>query len=311
MDDEINLREYMDVIKKRWKVIVLIAAVIVLFVFIFSSLQEPVYEAKTTILVKSSGESSLSNYANFAGAMGIRLSSSGSGLGNIINLLKTRAVAAKVVDDLRLRERIKGWDKPEIEDYKLASAVSKMLQKPKLSGNLVELKIKYKDPKLAAEIANGYASALSHYWNKLNYTETQKKRDYIESQLPRVGRELKIAEQKKKSFTLLSPKGGSSGSNLVGLVAGSQSEGIEISRLSRELNILTSVYTMLRKEYETVKLEESKEIPPLSIVDKAIVPEFAIGPRKKLNVIIGLVFGLFAGVFVVFFQEYLKKSGGK
>lgn len=93
------------------------------------------------------------------------------------------------------------------------------------------------------------------------------------------------------------------------MASGSQSQGIEISRLSRELDIQISVYTMLRKEYESVKLEESKEIPPFSIVDKAEKPLAKSKPRTKLNALIGLVLGLFSGAFVAFFQEYWEKSG--
>lgn len=75
------------------------------------------------------------------------------------------------------------------------------------------------------------------------------------------------------------------------------------------LDISNSVYTMLRKEYESVKLEESKEIPPFSVVDGAAVPEKPSKPKIKLNTLIGLVLGIFSGVFVAFFQEYWEKSG--
>jgi len=312
MDDEIDLRAYFDVIRRRWKAITFISIGLVAAALIFSLLQKPVYEASTTILVRSNSGSSLSQYAGIAGMVGIKLpSGGGGGISDLTELIQSKAVAARVIDQLKLRERINAWDDPKLSDHKLASSVSHMLKKPKSSGNLVELVVEYNDPKLSAEIANAFAEAFSFYWNELNYTEARKKREYIDGQLPRVEKELTDAEQKLKKFTMLAPRGSDSTSNLMGLVAGSQSQGIEVSRLMRELDIQNSVYTMLRKEYESVKLEESKEIQSFSVVDEAIVPERPSKPRIKLNMLFGLVLGIFSGIFVAFFQEYWDKSGGK
>jgi len=301
------------VIRKRWKLIAYITVGLAAAALVFSLLQKPAYEASTTILVRSSGGSSaLSQYAGLAGMVGISLPSGGGSLSDLTEILQSKAVAAKVLEDLKLRERIKGWDDPKVTDIELASAVKGMLKKPKATSGLVELKVEYADSKLTAEIANGFANALSYCWNRLNYTEARKKKEYIETQLPRIEKELKLAEQKLKQFTLLSPRGGSStSSDLLGAISGSQSQGIEVARLSRELDISNSVYTMLRKEYETVKLEESKEIPPFSVVDEAVVPKSPSKPKVKLNTMIGLALGLFSGVFVAFFQEYWEKSGNK
>ena len=306
-DDEIDLREYLDVILKRWKIIILFTLGIAVLAYLFSITQKPVYEAKTTVLIRSGGGSSLSQFAGLAGLAGISLPSGGGNIGDLSDLMQSEVVAAKVLEDLKLKERIKGWDNPMLDNHKLAMAVGGMLKKPKISGNILEIKVEYSDPKLTAEIANGYTDAISYYWNKLNFTEAQKKREYIESQLPRVEKELKEAEDKLKKFTLLSPRGGTS-SGLLGAISGSQSQGIEVARLSRELDIQNSVYSMLRKEYESVKLEESKEISPFSVLDKAVVPELPTKPKVKLNTMIGLVLGLFSGIFIAFFQEYWEKS---
>ena len=309
-DDEIDLREYIEVIRKRWKLVAYITVGLAAAALVFSLRQKPVYEARATILVRSSGSSSsLSQFAGLAGLAGINLPSGGGSLSDLTDVLQSKAVAAKVLEDLKLRERIKGWDNPKVTDIELASAVQGMLKKPKATSSLVELKVEYTDPKLAAEVADGFASALSYYWNRLNYTEARRKKAYIESQLPRIEKELKLAEQKLKRFTLLSPRGESSSSSLIGAISGNQSQGIEVSRLSRELDISNSVYTMLRKEYESVKLEESKEIPPFSIVDQAVPPKFKSKPKVKLNTTIGIILGLFSGVFIAFFQEYWEKSG--
>ncbi|MCU0641440.1 MAG: Wzz/FepE/Etk N-terminal domain-containing protein [Candidatus Margulisbacteria bacterium] len=311
-EGEIDLREYIDIARKQWKMIAGFAVGTAMLVLVFSLMQKPIYEAKTTILIRTSGGgtgASLSQFAGLAGLAGISLPSGGGSMQDLTDILQSQVVAARVIDNLNLKERIKGWDDPRRSNQESILAVQGMLKKPKTTNNLIELRVEYTDKELAAEIANGFTDALSDLWNKLSYTEAKRKKEYIESQLPRVEQELKTSEQRLKSFTLLSPRSGGGGStSLLGAISASQSQGLEIARLSRELDIANSVYTMLRKEYESVKLEESKEIPPFSIIDKAVKPEKKSKPKTRQNVMIGLVLGLSSGVFLAFFQEYWEKS---
>jgi uncharacterized protein involved in exopolysaccharide biosynthesis len=256
-------------------------------------MQEPIYATKTTILIGSGEQRGGSRFAGLAGIMGIQLSAGGASSYDLTQFLQSKALALKVLDDLKLRERIKGWDDPKIKDRDLASAIQGALKKPRVSGNLMEISVEHTDPELTVEIANGFINALSYYLNKLNYTEARGKKEYIENQMPRVHGELRSIEKKIKSFSLL----------------GVTRPSIEFTRLQREYDIQNSVYIMLRKEYESVKLEESKEIPPFSVLDEATVPEQPVKPKVKLNTQIGFVLGLFLGIFVAFFGEYWAKSG--
>ena len=291
-DDEIDIREYVDVFRRRWKVIAYVAAGLAAVALIFSFFQSPVYEAKTTILVNSGG-GGLSGLASLASMVGGGMPAGDGIMGDLVAVLKSRAVADKVVKDLDLREKISGWDDPGIKDEKLASAVQQMLRRTKATGNLLEIVVEYSDPALAVEIADGYVNALSYYWNNLNRTEAQKKREYIEGQMPRVKNDLELTERRLKSFSLL----------------GVADPSVEYKRIEREFEIQNTVYVMLRKEYETVKLEESKIIPPSSVVDGAVVPKTPVRPRPKLNALIGLVLGLCSGSFIAFFQEYWEETG--
>jgi uncharacterized protein involved in exopolysaccharide biosynthesis len=314
--DEIDLRAYIDVITRRWRVIALVVILLMTGALIFSLNQKPVYEAKATFLIRSnSGGGGLGQLSGLAGMVGLNLPSNGDSA-DLTTLLQSNAVAIKLADNLHLRERIKGWNAPGLRDDQIASIVKGMIDKPKTQGNLVEIKVGYSDPALAAEITNGYLDALSFYWNKLNYTSASKKKEYIEGQLPRVEAELRTAENKLKQFTLLAPA--SSGpANLANAsdqsgasgISGSSLQGIETARLAREVNIQTTVYGMLRTEYEQVKLEESKDLPAFLVIDKAETPLSKSKPKTKLNIIIGGVLGIFVGVFVVFFQDYWEKSG--
>jgi uncharacterized protein involved in exopolysaccharide biosynthesis len=297
MEDEIDLREYINVLLKRWRVIALFAICFAAAAFIYSLRQSPVYEAKATILLRTgnSGGSSLTQYTGLAGLMGINIAGSGGNLGDLVELLKSRAVAAKVLSDLNLTQRIKGWDDPKIKKEDLASTVSRMLKSPKITGNIIEIKAEADNPQLAADIANEFIFAISFYWNELNFTEAQKKLKYIQSELPRVESDLKLVEAKLK-LVPRSSNGFSFGSS------------VGVGGLQRDYEIYNSVYTMLKKELESTKLDASKEIPPFSMVDSALKPDLPTKPKIKLNTMIALVLGAFIGVFIAFFQEYWEKS---
>ena len=295
-NDEIDLRAYISVLQKRWKIIAYLAFGFALLALIYSSLQKPIYEVTTTIIIRG-GSNSGSAYAGLASIMGVSFPGSSS-MNDLQAILGSNSVAEKVFYDLKLGERVQEWKNPELSKQKLITALKKALKQPKTEGdNILKLKVEFPDATMAAEIANGYCDALSYFWNKLNITEAKKKKAYIDSQLPRVEKELKDAEEKLKRFTILSPRG------IIG------APGLEGARLTREYEIQNTVYVMLRKESESVKLEESKEIPPFSIVDKAVVPEKPIKPRIKLNTLIGLILGGFSGVFLAFFKEYWEKTG--
>jgi len=294
-DDEIDLREYIDVVVRRWKLVLLFAVIVPMGAFIFSVLQKPVYEGKTTILLRNSGPSLSSKFAGVANLLGMNAGGSSGNLGDLTELMQSRAVAEKVLDDLNLTKRIKGWDNPKIKRASLAAAVSKMLKPVKTKGGVWEITTKSNYPKLAADLANAYVAAIAYYWQELNYSEAQKKLKYIESELPRVEEELKSIDSKLK----LVPR------SYTGMPISGQ------SNIQRDYDIYSASYTMLKKELESTRLDASKELPPFSVIDAALVPDSPVFPKIKLNVMIGVVLGLFLGIFIVFFQEYWEKSGGK
>ena len=149
---------------------------------------------------------------------------------------------------------------------------------------------------LSADLANGFADAAINVWKELNYTEARKQREYIESQLPSVERDLRMAENAMKKFSLISPNAGSM-------------QGVEYVRLKRECDIQNATYVMLRKEYESVKLEESKQVDPFSVIEMAKVPIKPVARSVRLRFMIGLILGMGLGVFTAFFLEYWERSG--
>ena len=83
-----------------------------------------------------------------------------------------------------------------------------------------------------------------------------------------------------------------------------------IERLKKDYDITlffsnSNIYPF--DEYEK-RLEEAKKIVPFSMLDKARVPGGPINNKKKTKVMMGLVFGIFVGLFIAFGKEYWNRS---
>lgn len=84
---------------------------------------------------------------------------------------------------------------------------------------------------------------------------------------------------------------------------------LEMLRLKRDVEIESTVYTMLVKEYEKARIEEARDTPTVQILDRASVPNLRSRPQRKVLVIIGGVVGAgWAAVIALFVTAY-RRSG--
>lgn len=294
MEDEINLQDYIEILLRRWYVIAVVVVIAVAYTCLPMLSQKKMYEAGAAMLIKDSSGGTISNQV--AGLIfGMKISSGTGGNATFVSILGSRSVAEKVLDNLNLTNRMVGWSLPGVKRQDLVTAVQGMPRYLNEKGFFM-IKIATEDPVLSADLANAFARAGAEYWNRMNYTEARKKREYIESQLPRVESDLRRAENNLKKFSLISPDS-------------SFLQGVEYKRLERESQIQGETYTMLKKEYEAVKLEESKQLDPFTIVDPAEVPLKPVKSKALLNLAIGLVAGIFLGTILAFSLEYIEKLG--
>ena len=83
---------------------------------------------------------------------------------------------------------------------------------------------------------------------------------------------------------------------------------IEYTVLQREAQSAKEMYDLLIKRFKETSLTEDMKTGNVRIVDKAEVPKDPVKPRKGLNIIIGLIVGLGAGLGTAFFLEYLDNT---
>jgi len=82
----------------------------------------------------------------------------------------------------------------------------------------------------------------------------------------------------------------------------------DLARLTRLSKVNADIYTFLLQKHEEARIAKASTISNINIVDPAISPDQPVKPRKKKNLILGLLVGLMFGVGLTFFQEYLDDT---
>ncbi len=86
-------------------------------------------------------------------------------------------------------------------------------------------------------------------------------------------------------------------------------DAIQLGVLQREVETNRQMYDVLLKRLKETDLSmDSMRFSNVQIVDRAEVPLKPIKPRKKLNLLLSLIFGLFSGIGLAFFIEYLDNT---
>lgn len=94
----------------------------------------------------------------------------------------------------------------------------------------------------------------------------------------------------------------------INAVGGSVNGGVERDRLESNLVLYRQAYANLVQSYEQVRLAEIQNTTRVDLVQPAIPPVQPIRPNTLQNSILGLVFGLFLGIGVVYLIEILDDT---
>ena len=83
---------------------------------------------------------------------------------------------------------------------------------------------------------------------------------------------------------------------------------IAYGTLKRESESERAMYDILLKRLKETDITGALQTSNIRVVDLAEVPIFPIKPRKKLNILLGAIFGLGLGIGLIFFLEYLDNT---
>lgn len=82
--------------------------------------------------------------------------------------------------------------------------------------------------------------------------------------------------------------------------------GLELARLTREVKVQETVYTLLTQQLEQAKIAEARDFPTVQVLDRAVPAERPSKPKIRLNVAVAGATSLLLGVLLAFFLESLK-----
>lgn len=215
--DEINLLDYWRIIWKRRWIILLISCISVISTAVISLFMTPIFQARATFMpIESSqgrfsaGLGSLQNIPFLGGAVGGVLGKTATD--KLISILNSRTLAGDVVKNLDLTKIIfkKQWDEekgqwktnkpPTLQNT--AQALQGMVKVVDDRKGLILISVEYKDPKLAADIANEYTTALHNFLNVNAISLAKRNRIFLEKQLATTRVDLQRAEEDLKSYQI-------------------------------------------------------------------------------------------------------------
>ncbi len=204
-EDEINLLDYWRVIRKRWKIVAWIFGVSVITAGVISLLMSPIYRAKTTLMPLESSGSQLSAAMRNLGSLpfvgGMVPSIGGASADKLVAVLQSRTLAEDVIRALDLIKVL--FEEDRDEPPTIQDAVRSLTEATKITDDkkgLISVSVEYKDPGIAADIANQYTIALQRFLNENALSGEKRNRIFIENQLKKAKEELREAEEAMKVF---------------------------------------------------------------------------------------------------------------
>ena len=205
-EDEINLLDYWRVIRKRWKIIAWIFGVSVITAGVISLLMTQIYRAKATIMpIESSGgqvSAALRSLESLPFVGGMVPSVGGASVNKLMAVLQSRTVAEDVIKGLNLIKVF--FEEPQDEPPTLQDAVrvltEDMTEITDDKKGLISIAVEYKDPMVAADIANQYTAALQIFLSENALSVEKRNKIFIENQLEKAKEELREAEEAMKCF---------------------------------------------------------------------------------------------------------------
>ena len=275
-EEEIDLREYINVLLKRKGIIILIFLIAVIAAAIISYfILTPIYQSSVSFQVNTE----LTKQPYYYPA-----SSTNPYISDILILLTSDSILREAAERINL-----SYDFTKIKEKVEATNIK--------DTNIITLTVEDGNPKLARDFADSIIGIFMKK-NQFIYDEKRKIAEenlkIYEEQLDDI--EKNIIEIEKTKLKIVNSK-----------------DMPDVEKHFQTSLLLNSIVTerntrnFLISKISSIK-EDLMNYKGFKIIDSASEPTTPIKPKKKLNIIIAGVLGLFIGIFVAFFLEFWQKG---
>jgi succinoglycan biosynthesis transport protein ExoP len=189
VEEEIDLREYIEVLLKRWPWIIGLSLVAAVAAFVVSSFLPPVYEAEAKVIM-------LKSKTDISFVPTIRSENTEQDVNvteaqrTLLDLVQSSDVAAAVLNE---SEDLLALEKRNILD---------LLEKVEATnnGNVISIKVTDEDPLVAAQLADHWAQAYESYINQLFNDRSTVLLGQVEAQVADVENQYRLAQANLEDF---------------------------------------------------------------------------------------------------------------
>ncbi|GJQ21710.1 MAG: hypothetical protein HBSIN02_20650 [Bacteroidia bacterium] len=147
--------------------------------------------------------------------------------------------------------------------------------------SVVTVSIETTEPQLSADIVNKALEELDGFIRTKRTTSASEQRKWIEERLEQVKNDLEKSENKLKEFREKNRRVGDSPQLL-----------LEQGRLMREVEINSTLYEELKRQFELARVEEIKNIPIVNVMDAARPSQKHESPKRALLGVTAFLFAL-------------------
>jgi len=199
-EDDIHLADYLIVLLKRKKMILIILACVMILSVIWSLQKPDIYTATARILPPRENSSGLSNLlaqsGGMLGGLGVSIPGAKSTADIYVGILESRTIADVLVQKFGLKAL---YEAEYMENVYRELATRTKTQVSRKT-QIISVSVEDEDPERAADMANAYVTALDQINRTVNITEGQQKRIFLETRLQEVKKDLAGAETELRKF---------------------------------------------------------------------------------------------------------------
>ena len=315
-EDTISLTDIMLILARQIKVILITPAILCSVTIInVLFIADPVYTSTAKIMSSSSSSGgSMSQAAGLAAQFGINIPTGQSETKWVYReIIKSRTLARSMLkrkfdtnkfgpQKPLLQILTYGNDGPQVGlDTLEIMAVNNFLGMIDISEDIktaiLTLSINASEPNLAREVNQALIEELDAHQRKYNKAKTSDAKQFIEERIIAIEKELMATEEALKVFMDRNRR-----------IENSPALQLEQQRLGREVTVLTGVFTTLKQQLETTKIEEVKESDYVVVLDLPEAPLKISKPNKRRMVILAGILGIGLGVVFAYVREFFANS---
>jgi uncharacterized protein involved in exopolysaccharide biosynthesis len=291
---------------EQLKIIILIPIITVFLSFTyFNFIQKPLYQSSATILLPEKNNK-MGGFAGLASQFGVNVPTEASvDLSSpkvLPELINSRTFGEKILYkefftkeynkklpliDILNGSNSKAGGRGEKEITKALSKLATIINfKESLSGVFRVINVKTFDPVFAKELAEVVIEELVKLNSFFQNKTANEKINFIDRRIYSVKVDLEKSEEGLKNF------------NQRNRQISSPALQLQLDRLTREVEVQTGIYLVLKQQHELAKIEEVQGASILQVLDEPQIEFVPINKNLKLIIFVAAFFGLVVGIIL-------------